>query len=318
MAVETTQERLATASRGLMAVHSLNHFSLCVPDLTIAEEFYRTAGLSTKAEGDTLVLGSADGQKVGYLHAGPRKTLHHLSFAIFPEDLDGFATRLRHLGVAMERPTMSRFRNGLWFRDPDGNLIEVAVGPRTMPLEKSPMLLVFQPGGTRTAHGIKPGVTPTRLGHVLLFVTDVGRTVAFFERTLGLRLSDRSGDLVAFMHTPHGSDHHILAFAKSHHKAFHHASFDVGSPDRIGLGAMQMAAKGYERGWGLGRHMAGSNFFHYVQDPWGSFIEYFCDIDYVPAGMDWQAQDLPPEHALYLWGPPVPDYFLVNSETHDG
>lgn len=312
MAETTMQDRRPAA------VHSLNHFSLAVPDLAAAETFYRTAGLSTAAEGDALALGTANGLTAGHLYEGPRKALHHLSFGIFPEDLDGFAARLRDLGVAMERPMMPASRDGLWFRDPDGNLIEAAVAPRTTPTAKSSMLVDLQPGGTRTAERIGRGVAPTRLGHVLLFVTDVGRSIAFYERALGLRLSDRSGELVAFLHTPHGSDHHILAFAKSHRKGFHHASFDVGSPDRIGLGAMQMAAKGYQRGWGLGRHVAGSNLFHYVQDPWGSFIEYFCDIDYVPAGMDWQAQDLPPEDALYLWGPPVPDYFLANSEAHDG
>ena len=26
----------------------------------------------------------------------------------------------------------------------------------------------------------------------------------------------------------------------------------------------------------------GSNYFHYVRDPWGSFAEYSCDIDYIP------------------------------------
>lgn len=318
MAEMTFEDRFAAASSRLLAVHSLNHFSLSVPDLAVAEAFYRTAGLSTTTEGDILVLGTANGLTVGQLCAGPHKALHHLSFGIFPEDLDDFAARLRNFGVGTERPMMSRFHDALWFRDPDGNLIEVAVAPRTTPSEKSPMLVEFQPSGTRTAQNIARSVAPTRLGHVLLFATDVERSITFYERTLGLRLSDRSGDLVAFMHTPHGSDHHILAFAKSHHRAFHHASFDVGSPDRIGIGAMQMAAKGYERGWGLGRHVAGSNFFHYVQDPWGSFIEYFCDIDYVPAGMTWQAQDLPPEQALYLWGPQVPDYFLANSEAHDG
>ena len=53
--------------------------------------------------------------------------------------------------------------------------------------------------------------------------------------------------------------------------------------DDIGLGAMHMAGKGHSAGWGLGRHVLGSNYFHYVRDPWGSYAEYSCDIDYIPA-----------------------------------
>ena len=34
---------------------------------------------------------------------------------------------------------------------------------------------------------------------------------------------------------------------------------------------------------GVGRHVLGSNYFYYVQDPWGSFAEYSYDIDFVPA-----------------------------------
>ena len=44
-------------------------------------------------------------------------------------------------------------------------------------------------------------VAPRRLAHVLLFVTDISRAINFYRDVLGLRLSDRSGDLVAFMQT---------------------------------------------------------------------------------------------------------------------
>jgi hypothetical protein len=56
------------------------------------------------------------------------------------------------------------------------------------------------------------------------------------------------------------------------------------------------------QGWGLGWHVLGSNYFHYVQDPWGSFSEYSCDIDYIPRTQAWQAGYHKPEDALSLWG----------------
>ena len=53
-------------------------------------------------------------------------------------------------------------------------------------------------------------------GMELLFTPDVLRMVGFCRDVLGLRLSDHSGDGIAFMHGVHGSDHHLVAFAKSH------------------------------------------------------------------------------------------------------
>ena len=126
-------------------------------------------------------------------------------------------------------------------------------------------------------------VTPRRLAHVLLFTRDVEKAVQFYTRTLGLRLSDRSGDGIAFLHGIYGSDHHMIAFVKSSAPGLHHLSWDVGSVDDIGRAAMHMLDKGFARGWGLGRHVLGSNFFHYVGDPWGSFSEYSAGIDFVPA-----------------------------------
>jgi catechol 2,3-dioxygenase len=89
----------------------------------------------------------------------------------------------------------------------------------------------------------------------------------------------------------------------------------MGSVDEIGIGAAHMADKGYTRGWGLGRHVLGSNFFHYVQDPWGSFAEYSADIDYVAARQEWPGAYHSAEDSLSLWGPEPPDYFIVNREA---
>ena len=75
-----------------------------------------------------------------------------------------------------------------------------------------------------------------------------------------------------------------------------------------------MRGAGYDKGWGLGRHVLGSNYFHYVRDPWGSYAEYSFDIDFVPAGSLWPAADHSPEDALYVWGPALPEDFITNHE----
>jgi catechol 2,3-dioxygenase-like lactoylglutathione lyase family enzyme len=121
----------------------------------------------------------------------------------------------------------------------------------------------------------------------------------FYTEVLGLRVSDRIPSLVTFLNAGPG-DHHIFGFIASSHAGFHHASFEVPSIDAIAIGADRMRGKGRGPGWGLGRHTIGSNFFHYNPDPWGSWIEWFSDIDQVDdswVARDW---DVPP----HLWGRP--------------
>jgi catechol 2,3-dioxygenase-like lactoylglutathione lyase family enzyme len=296
------------------AVHSLDHFALTLPDPALGAEFYRDFGLAPSDAASFVRLDAANGL-AGYLQEGPRKCLHHLTFGIDADAAAEFGSRLRTAGVAfVDSPHGVADGDGLWFRDPDENLVQLAALPRRAPNAKSQMDVRIASEGERGAPEDVADVRVQRLGHVLLFSPDVLRLVAFYERVLGLRLSDRSGDIVAFMHTPHGSDHHILAFGKSHRPGFHHASFELDGIDKVGMASMRMSHKGYREGWGFGRHYIGSNYFYYVRDPWGSFAEYFCDIDYIPAGCAWEPRDIPPEHALFVWGPQPPAYFFENVE----
>ena len=153
-------------------------------------------------------------------------------------------------------------------------------------------------------------VLPRRLGHSLLFTPQPGPMTDFYTRVLGLRVSDTiHHDRVTFLNAGAG-DHHIFGFIASTHRGFHHASFEVPSIDAIAIGADRMRARGRGAGWGLGRHTIGSNFFHYNPDPWGSWIEWFSDIDQIDdcwVANDW---DVPP----HLWGAPPPETFLSNKE----
>ncbi|HEX9749504.1 MAG TPA: hypothetical protein VGB86_13970 [Methylomirabilota bacterium] len=81
------------------------------------------------------------------------------------------------------------------------------------------------------------------------------------------------------------------------------------------LGHVLLFTRGWQPGWGLGRHVIGSNFFFYLRDPWGSFSEYYFDLDYIPEGCAWQPRDFPPEDSLYVWGPPCPADFGENKEA---
>jgi catechol 2,3-dioxygenase-like lactoylglutathione lyase family enzyme len=304
--------------RNSVGVHSVHEFVFSVPDLDEAERFYTAFGLEVNRHGDRLDLFTA-----GHPHrwasiyaGGACKRLEYVSFGIFAEDLDAMRSRLVRDGLESAPHPLSD-GTGLWLRNPDGTPLQLRVGPKVSPDEKtrpSPMRPIAPGSAAAPSRSSVAKVFPRYLSHVLFFSPDVPRMVRFCEDVLGLRLSDRSGDAIAFLHGPHGSDHHLVAFAKSTHPGLHHSSWDVGSIDEVGAGAEQMRNAGSPEGWGVGRHVLGSNYFHYVRDPWGSFAEYSFDIDYVPHDVDWPAADHPPADSLHVWGPAVPDFFFVNSE----
>ena len=307
-----------TRRPGELGVHSLDQFAITVPDLEVARHFYSNFGLRVAEEGGQLGLYVHDDpHRWGVIGEGLRKRLGHMSFGVFEDDFDRFRQRLQDSGISRLDPPKGHETNGIWFRDHDNNLIELRVAEKSSPSAKSTVWIASVDGGVRGMPGrsAAPKVRPRRFSHMLVFTTDVPRAIEFYSRVLGLRLSDRSGDIIAFMHGIHGSDHHMLALAKSSAPGHHHFSWDVGTVHDIGLGAKQMLESGYERGWGLGRHVLGSNYFHYVRDPWGSHCEYSCDIDYVPSTCDWDGGDHPGEDSIYIWGPNRPEDFVQNFEA---
>ncbi len=302
---------------GELGVHSVDAFNLVVPDLAQAQSFYGAFGLDVREEGNALGLFTHGHEhRWGRVTEGPAKRLNYVSFGAYAEDLEGLRARLKQNDVAQIDPPEGFESNGVWFRDPDGTLIEMRVAEKSSPNEKAAQSNPSSPPGVQGSHPRSKAwqVWPRRLAHILLFSSDISRSIAFYHRVLGLRLSDRSGDGVAFMHGIHGSDHHMIALAKSGGPGLHHLSWDVGSIHEVGLGAMQMADRGFSAGWGMGRHVLGSNYFHYVRDPWGSYSEYSSDIDYIPVDCDWQAADHPGDDAFYVWGPNPPADFVTNYE----
>ncbi|VVD61611.1 catechol 2,3-dioxygenase [Pandoraea eparura] len=306
-------------------VHSIDHYALEVPSLELAETFHAAFGLDVTHEAGGLAVRTTGGAHVwARMLPGSRKRLAYLSFSAFADDIDVLRAQIKAVGGRETSSLPTAVGGGVsgagfWFHDPDGNLIQVKAAARVSPSHRSSAA----PSARRALRGVADhasvlSVRPQRLSHVLLFTPDIDRAIAFYRDGLGLRYSDGSAGIVAFLHGRHGSDHHMVAFVQSSAKGWHHAAWDVPSVDDVGLGKMQMQAAGYAQGWGVGRHVLGSNYFHYVRDPWGSFCEYSADIDYVPPGQAWPAGDHPPEDALYLWGPDVPPYFIVNTEAETG
>jgi len=301
----------------LLAVHSVDEFVFSVPALEEARHFYACFGLDVRDEGEALALYThGHRHRWARIVEGASKRLLWLSLGIHEPDAPLFAQRLADRGIERIAPPAGAGPEGVWIEGPDGLALQLKVAQKSSPSQPAPR--EFAPASNnqgRAPSRSKAQVTrPLYLSHILLFSADVDRARSFYEDVLGLRLSDKSGSVIAFLHTPHGSDHHLIALAKSNGGGLHHSSWCVPSIDAVGQGAQQMAEAGYTQGWGLGRHVLGSNYFRYVRDPWGSYAEYSYDIDFVEPGSPWLAADHPGEDSLYVWGPELPADFVANHE----
>jgi catechol 2,3-dioxygenase-like lactoylglutathione lyase family enzyme len=300
----------------LLGVHSVDHFGLVVPDLKPAEHFYAASGIEPMPVENRLELRTAGSDHTwGKVTEGKRKHISYLSFGAYAEDIPRFRDHVKKLGVETIAPPAGSEGDGIWFLDHDGRPVEIKAAAKVSPDGKrQPRSAAVEPRAVPLTPA--PAVRPLRLAHLILFTEDIDRAIDFYTSVLGLRLSDRAGKIIAFLHGVHGSDHHIIGFGHSDGPGLHHTSWEVDDIDAIGLGARQMLGKGYCEGWGLGRHGAGSNYFHYVRDPWKSLLEFTCDADYIPKGSTWPAGDLDMAQAVTRWGPAPPPDFIFNYELH--
>jgi catechol 2,3-dioxygenase-like lactoylglutathione lyase family enzyme len=300
-----------------LAVHSVDEFAFSVPDLEEARLFYASFGLDVRDEGDALGLYTfSHHHRWARVQKGQTKRLLWLSLGIYAEDKKRFELYLNEKKIISIAPPSGADFNGLWIEGPDGLAVQLRVAEKVSPSQPAPREVVpdLRNQGRSPSRSNVQAVHPLYLSHILLFSADVVKARLFYEDILGFRLSDKSGSMIAFMHSPHGSDHHLIALAHSHGLGLHHSSWCVPSIDAVGIGTNQMARSGYSKGWGIGRHVLGSNYFSYVRDPWGGYAEYSFDIDFVHSEDQWPAADHPGEDSLYVWGPPPPDDFVTNYE----
>jgi catechol 2,3-dioxygenase-like lactoylglutathione lyase family enzyme len=313
----TTSMTSLTRERAAFGIHSIDHFALDVPDLAAAAHFLDTFGFELEVQDRALLLRTPGSDHVwAQVREGARKRLAWLALSCFADDFAPLRAQILGAGGREAAPAQGASGDGFWFEDPDGNLLRLRPGAKTTPSFKGTQPRAVTPARLRGAsfRAQAPRAQPRRLSHVLMFTPDIARAITFYERALGLGLSDGSHGIVAFLHARHGSDHHLIAFAQGESKGWHHSAWDVADVDMVGIGKMQMQRGGYTKGWGVGRHVLGSNYFQYVRDPWGSYWEYSADIDFVSPGSEWPCGNHPPEDSLYLWGPDVPDYFFENTE----
>ena len=221
MTISEKQERIA-------AVHSVDEFVFTVPEVYAARHFYKSFGLDVRDEEGALAL-----YTFGHPHrwarvvpGGASKRLLWVTFGIYAADLECFERQIDEREVQRIPAPAGAEAGGLWIQGPDGLAIQLKVAEKSSPSTASPREFPAKPAGVGRAPSRSKAqpTQPLYLSHVLLFASDVPAASKFYEEVLGLRVSDSSAPVVAFLHSPHGSDHHLVAFAKGDGVGLHHSS----------------------------------------------------------------------------------------------
>jgi catechol-2,3-dioxygenase len=304
-----------------MPVNGLHSFGLDVPDAEVAARYYSEFGLRTAERGGTLLARCAGrDQDQLQIREARRKRLTWVAFSVEPGSLDELSRRLVAAGYPRtDGPDTGA--DGHWFRDPDGTPVRLSEEEpaKSRPYQPLPLNVDGAYPRTNRARWLEvrdaAAPSPRRLGHVIKYSPDIPRAERFYLGALGLRLSDSMAGRLSFWHCGQG-DHHIFGVGASQAPGLHHASFEVANVDEIARGAGHMAERGHRDQWGLGRHTFGSNLFTYIKDPWGSWTEYFADIDQITCA--WQGREWTrAESGSAVWGPPMPADFHRNTEEPD-
>lgn len=299
-----------------MALHRLTQLTVGVPDVEAARGFYRSFGL-TEHTGEPGRFSTADGGEQLRLVRAARRGLVVLGLGVDdPDDLDRVEQQVAAFG---QGATAAREGEVLVLTEPVADLrIEVAVAPRVdgsgPGTGAAGLAEVARLDDRAEPLGRHGPVRPRRLSHVVLGCTDAATTQRFFTDALGFKVSDRIGDMAAFLRC--STDHHNVLIQHAPLRFLHHTSWLVDDVDEIGRGAKSLLDEDPTRHvWGLGRHFIGSNFFWYLKDPAGNFAEYSCDLDVIVDDERWEPGVFEDERALYAWGPPVPGEFLAPDDV---
>jgi catechol 2,3-dioxygenase-like lactoylglutathione lyase family enzyme len=295
-----------------VSLHRLLGFGAAVPDPSTLSAYYAELGLSGDASSG--FTGSDGGASVT-LAEGPFRRLDSVSVGCKDEsDLAAIAGRVEAGGAA------ATIADGvLSVVDPATRVrFEVRVADAT-PEQKAPNLVVPNAPGAavrpdRRAPTVLEGPRPPRrLGHLVIGTPDLAGTVSLLVDGLGFKVSDSLDGVIAFLRC--STDHHNVGVVESPVPQLQHYSWECDDVDHVGHTATALYRVDPERQvWGMGRHFAGSNFYWYLRDPSGSFIELYSDLDQILDDEAWEAEgrtEFDFEHVANSWGPNLPVEFIV-------
>jgi Glyoxalase/Bleomycin resistance protein/Dioxygenase superfamily len=303
------------------------------PDLLRAEAFAQAFGFSTllRTVDELHLRGTDSGTPCVIVRRGARSRFAGVAFTAHDE------VDVLRLADAVGAPAgaLPESIGGLAvdLLDPSGTPVRVIAGTRaTAPLPpQHPHTLNVGHQVLRTNAVQRPPRLPARvrrLGHVVLQSTKYRETLDWYLNHLGMIVSDflyypgqrDRGPTMSFIRCDRGAtpaDHHSLALALGPSNRYVHSAYQVSDLDALAAGGEYLRERGYQRSWGIGRHIQGSQIFDYWRDSDGFLVEHFADGDMFDNTLEpgWAPFTA---SGLAQWGPPVTKDFLGISAGRDG
>jgi catechol 2,3-dioxygenase-like lactoylglutathione lyase family enzyme len=247
-----------------MNVTHLRHVALATPEFERSRDFFvRAWGLRDAGTiGDVAYLRTQAGEPFQLaLLPGPERHIDRIAFGLASRAaVDAAASELAaHDVPLLERPHPLTTPGGgyaLRFADPDGRIVELSSD--------------VAPGERGTDRHV-----PTQLAHIVCNTPDLDRITAFYTGVLGLRVSDWSEHVMAFLRC--NAEHHSIAFNAAPHSSYNHTSWTMASIDELFRAQGRVRAWGSPLMWGTGRHGPGDQVFNYYIEPSGYVVELIAD-----------------------------------------
>ncbi|MFG1377451.1 VOC family protein [Xanthobacter autotrophicus] len=284
-------------------IRQMGHVVVSTPDpLAAAQDLAEVVGLRiTEQAGDAVYLSSNERHhEVTYVRGAPSIVAIGLE-AESPEAVDEVHRRALSDGLTVlsDRPIGPHYDKAVRIVAPGKAIFEIHT-----PIARNQRRHYNYGGGPR----------PRRIEHINAFAPDTLAFGEFCEKTLGLKLSDKTADEGLRWYRAADGYHHTIAMGPGE-SGLHHYAFDLHAmEDLMGI-ADNLARKDRALVWGPGRHGAGGNIFTYYADPNGCLVENSIELDRIDndATYEPRAWDITEGLAgrwLNLWGTPPTPAFL--------
>lgn len=295
------------------------------PDLKRAEAFARAFGFTTalRTDDEVHLRGTDPGSPCVVIRRGGRSRFVGPAFTA--QDVADVNRLAAATGVTVGRLPDSIGGVVADLADPRGIPVRVVAGMDELPElpGQQPHTFNFGHQVTRTNATQRPPREPARvqrLGHVVLQSTTYLESLNWYLDHFGLIVSDfmyypgqrERGPAMSFIRCDRGStptDHHTLAMVLGPSDRYVHSAYQVSDLDAIAAGGEHLRELGYQRSWGIGRHIQGSQIFDYWRDPDGFLVEHFADGDLFDSTLEPGWAPLTAS-GLAQWGPPATKDFL--------
>ena len=301
-----------------MSLHRLLGYRAAVADPAGLDAYYTELGL--RGDATAGYTGSDGGARVEIDDAPFRRLISVHIGCESERDLDATQQQLETGGASVTRDSES-----VSVIDPASRVqITVRIAELEAALAPAPLVTPNAPGAVARVNERAPAVfgaarPPRRLGHLVIGTPDLAATRDLLVNGVGCKVSDEVEGIIHFLRC--STDHHNIGLVHSPVPILQHYSWECDDLDHIGQTATALYRTDPERhAWGIGRHFAGSNFYWYLRDPAGSFLELYSDLDRIDDDAAWDARGRTPmgfEHIANAWGPNLPTEFVVPDDLAD-